>query len=93
MDELGYGNNYYIKFRHFLLQPGEQRVVTSYNQFFLLIEPSDSIRVESNVGVFDLSEQQANEFQYEHQGEIAITNYSISINHLRMIQVIPKNCS
>ena len=62
----------------------------AYNQLMVLIEPSEEVRVESNTGLFDLSEYQVNELQYEHSGKIIIRNLSNAPNHLRMIQVIPK---
>jgi hypothetical protein len=93
MNELSYGNNYTIRFRHLLLKPKEERIEAGYNQLFILIEPDDDIKVESDTGLFDLSELLTNEFQYEHQGEVAFTNLSAVSVHIRFIQVIPKNLS
>lgn len=89
--ELGY-KGYHIRFRHFVLQPGEEKFVSAFVHLFYLIEPSNDIKVESDTGLFDLSEDRINELHYEHRGEIYIQNLSPLINHLRMIQVIPKNC-
>lgn len=90
--ELCYGNDYTIRLRHFVLQPNEQRQIDGYNQFFVLIEPYCDLRIESGSALFDISENQINELQYEHRGEILITNQSIFTNHVRLIQVIPKEC-
>ncbi|WP_257574605.1 hypothetical protein [Hydrobacter penzbergensis] len=54
------------------------------------MEPPDDVRVESKMGLFDLSEENINELQYEHRGFLNITNLSALTSHLRMIQVIPK---
>ena len=91
MRELGYHRDYYIRFRHLVLQPGEEQTIDADNQFYYLIEEAENVRVESETGIFDLSESSTNEMQYEHQSKIQITNYLSGINHLRFIQVIPKN--
>jgi hypothetical protein len=91
MQELGYKSDYYIRFRHLVLQPNEEQTIEAFNQFFYLVEEAQSVRVESETGIFDLSESATNEMQYEHQSKIHITNYLPSINHLRFIQVITKN--
>src|ERR1035437_3453404 len=91
MQELGYKHDYYIRFRHLVLQPNEEQTIDAFNQFFYLIEEAENVRVESETGIFDLSEKNTNEMQYEHQSKIYITNYFPGINHLRFIQVIPKN--
>jgi len=89
MCELCY-SDYHIRFRHLLLQQGEERVIAAHNQLFILVEPPNDLRVESTVGIFDLGEDLINELQYEHYGEIVITNRSAFINHVQFIQVIPK---
>ena len=91
MEDLGYHEDYYIKFRHFVLQPNEELTIDADNQFYYLIEEAENVRVESETGIFDLSEKNVNELVYEHQSKIQITNYLSGINHLRFIQVIPKN--
>jgi hypothetical protein len=91
MCESGYGTHYLIRFRHLRLDPGEERRLRGYDQLFILIEPPDDVTVESETGYFDLSDNKANELQYEHQGEIVIINLSPFSNHVRFIQVIPKN--
>ena len=88
--ELGIGSNYVLRFRHLRLQPGEKKIIPAFGQLVILVEPADDVRVESNVGLFDLSEDLTNELQYEHQGEILVSNLSAVSNHLRFIQVIPK---
>lgn len=93
MAEMGFGKNYLLRFRHVLLKVGELREIVAYNQVFLLIEPMPSIRIESDVGLFDVNEDQANEMQYEHRGRIRISNLSLSPTNARFIQAIPINTS
>ncbi|MBI4929894.1 MAG: hypothetical protein HY841_03965 [Bacteroidetes bacterium] len=90
MEELGIGKNYVPRIEHLALQPLETKIISAYNQFYFLGEDADDVSVSSETGVFDLSFQNANKMQYEHQGEIIVKNYSSTINHLRFIQVIPK---
>jgi hypothetical protein len=91
MREMGYSKDYLIRFRHVLLKVSEVREITAYNQIFLLIEPVYDIRIESDVGLFDLTEDHANEMQYEHRGRIKISNLSISTVNIRFLQAIPIN--
>lgn len=92
MCELGHGKNYMIRFRHLLLKPAEIRMLAAHNQLYLLIEPATDVRIESSTGVFNVNDALVNEVQYEHRGDIKITNLATSTRHLKMIQVIPKNC-
>lgn len=91
MKEMGYGKDYLIRFRHVLLKVNEVRELTAYNQIFLLIDPIASLRIESDVGLFDLNEDSANELQYEHRGRIRLTNLSLSPTNARFLQAIPIN--
>jgi len=92
MCEQGYGDNYTFRVRHLMLQPFEVREIKAHHQFFIVLEPYCNIRVESMTGVFDLSEGMTNELQYEHQGDITVTNQSIFLNNARLLQVIPEDC-
>lgn len=91
MEELGFGDDYYLRFRHFVLQAAEQLEVPAFNQFFILVEEAEDVSVKSEFGIFDLSLKNANEMLYEHQGQITLQNYTSGIKHIRFIQVIPKH--
>jgi hypothetical protein len=91
MEELGYGTAYNIRFRHFVLLPNEKKTIHAGNQLFILIEPGETVNVESDFGIYDLSIDNTNELQYEHQGNICIRNHASITKHARFIQVIPKN--
>jgi hypothetical protein len=90
MDELGHGRNYYIRFRHLILQPSETVRIEAPNQFYILLEEPMDVSINSDFGLYDLSNEKTNEQFYEHQGSISTKNYSATVNHLRFIQVIPK---
>jgi len=83
--------DYYIRFRHLRLLPSEQRSLPAFGILFLLVDPPADVRVESDIGIYDVSEDRAGELQYEHQGVLRIKNNAASVNHLRLIQVIPEN--
>lgn len=90
MDELGHGDRYILRMRHFVLPPGQPVEIDARDQLFILIEPTDTITVESAFGLFDLSTDSTNELQYEHSGTITLTNNAPIIHHLRLLQIIPQ---
>lgn len=90
MEELGHGDHYYLRFRHFVLLPRQHRTVQADNELFILVEPNDAITVLSSFGVFDVTADDVNELQYEHQGTIQLNNLTHQIQHVRFIQVILK---
>src|SRR5689334_20328090 len=81
--------DYSLSFRHLVLQPSEERQIRAQNEVILLIEPTKDVKIESDNGLYDLTESLTNELQYEHTGDIRITNHSIFLNHVRFIQLIP----
>lgn len=90
MKELGYGNDYYLRFRHFVLEPKEKRKIDAPNQLFILLSPPDDIAISSDFGIYDVTQVNINECQYEHQGSIQIRNYAGFTTHVKFIQVIPE---
>lgn len=91
MQDLGVNNNYLLKFRHLVIQPNDLVIIDGYNEYFLLVYADNYLKVCSEFGVYDLSDNGINEQQYEHQGEITITNDSAIPKHIKFIQVIPKH--
>jgi hypothetical protein len=89
MQELGYGDQYLIKFRHLILQPYEERALSAYNEYFMLVDADEGLRISSDFGLYDLAEEKSNELQYEHFGKIQITNREPKIRSVKFIQVIP----
>jgi hypothetical protein len=91
MVELGFNDSYHLRFRHFVLKGKQETEVDGDNQLFILVDPRDSISVESVFGIFDVTVDNVNELQYEHQGKITLKNNSSIVQHVRFIQVIPKD--
>ena len=89
MRELGFGNNYLTRWRHFQLEPAGTLRIDADNEFFLLINPNRNISVRSKFGVYDLSDPGINEMQYEHRGKIDVVNNSRAYMMVLFIQVIP----
>jgi len=89
MRELGYEQNYYLRFRHLVLQGKEQLELLAFNQIFILVEEPADVKVQSDFGLYDTTDNQTNEQIYEHQGSISVENFSSLVNHVRFIQVIP----
>jgi hypothetical protein len=89
MKDLGFGTNYLTETKHLVLQANELLEIEAFNQFYYLVKDVDNVRINSDFGFFDLSFLNTNGQDYEHQGQITIHNYSVSLNHVRFIQVIP----
>jgi hypothetical protein len=91
MQELEVNNNYFLKFRHFVIPPNDSTIIDGYNEYFFLVQAGNDLRVRSEFGLYDLLDTGINEQQYEHQGKITITNPSSIFKHIKFIQVIPKH--
>ena len=89
MQALGYGRNYLLKFRHLVLGPLEERKVKAYNEYHLLIEENNQLKITSDFGLYDLNANTSNEMQYEHFGQIRIKNKGEAMTSAKFIQVIP----
>ena len=89
MEKLNYGTDYYIDFRHLVLQPGQHKEVEAYNELYVLVEAVNDVKIKSDFGMFDLSFDRIDELQYVHQGLISIHNYSATLNHVQFVQVTP----
>lgn len=89
MRELGYGDKYHLRFKHFVLQGLELRTEKAYRSFYILVEDPLRIVITSQNGVYDLANTNTNELQYEHHGKITIKNTGGLVARVRFIQVIP----
>ena len=89
MQELGHGENFVTRLRHLILEPMEILTIRTANDLFVIIDSPEDLRVDSDHGVYDLSDQDISEIDYEHSGLITITNQYTFKNHLKMIQAIP----
>lgn len=89
--ELGYENDYHLRVKHLSLGPSETRKIEAYNQLIIIVTVGNNLKVESDMGVIDLSDFNVAEHIYEHTGLITLTNKSNNSTSLEFIQVIPKN--
>jgi hypothetical protein len=84
-------DKYSLKIRHLILKANEQIILQADQQYFILIEEVNEVRIVSDTGVYDVSETKINELSYEHQGTIVIQNFSPFTNRVQFIQVIKHN--
>jgi hypothetical protein len=93
MRELGHNAGYITRFQHLILRPREIINLECYGgEIWLLVDPTASIRVESELGRYNMRNIiNANKQVYEHQGSIEIANLDAVVNHVRFIQVVPKH--
>lgn len=98
-EEIGIGKAYFLKWRHLVLAEDEVRQINAGDDIYLLINELPNlaldfapVRIESEFGIYDLSEAATNELIHEHRGQIRITNLSgTQMAHLQFIQIIPQN--
>jgi len=90
MKDFGF-EQYALDFRHFVLQPSETKVVSAFNQFYLLISELSNISITSYTGDYDLSNPGIDEQTYEHQGLMIITNNGSSPAHIQFIHLTPND--
>lgn len=101
MQQLGYGDRYFLAFRHLVLAPDETRSIDAGNDLYIQLTPLANlqldnleIQVESEFGFFSQATDAANELTYEHRGRIEVTNLNgTDPGHIQFIQVIPQNQS
>jgi hypothetical protein len=91
MTNLGYGNNYYTDYTHYILRGTESRKIEAGKHYFYLIGEAPDVSIHSDFGVYDLSDPNLEEITYIHQGSITLTNNSPNRSHILFIKVIPKN--
>src|SRR5260221_14678521 len=77
--------DYYLRFRHLRLQPGEGRTLLAQTDLFILVEPPPDVRVQSIVGMFDVTEDGVCELQYVQRVFIRATTFSYVVIHVRFI--------
>lgn len=90
MAELGHGERYDLRLRHFVVAPGEEVKLRLPNQYLILTEPVELVQIRSDSGVFDLALADTNELQYEHTGTLFMKNKQADRPvHVRFVQAIP----
>lgn len=91
MKELGYGDEYITRWRHFQVEHGVILKLDASNEYYFLIYPPQGIVVRSKKGSFDVLDPLLNEMQYEHSGKIEVINTSGDNKMVLFIQVIPNH--
>ncbi len=91
MKELGFGDDYLIRWRHFQIDGAKTKIIEANNELYLLIDPGSLVIVKSKAGIYDIGDFAINEMQYEHRGKIAVINKDPRTIAVLFIQVIPVN--
>ena len=91
MRELGYEDRYIIRWRHIYLDGNETKNIVANNEFYYLIQPTNTIVVKSKFGIYDQKAQNINELQYEHRGHISVKNTISTAQWVLFIQAIPRH--
>jgi hypothetical protein len=89
MRELGYGDNYVMRYHHFRIENSEAIDFDATDDLLLLINPEVSIRLESVNGIFDTGDEAVRQLQHEHTGKVKIINRLKFFTHVLLIQVTP----
>lgn len=95
MMELGVGDNYILRYRHFIILPESFVQIVANDELFILLNPNEMTKVESMLGDYDLEDiderEHEHEVQYIHSRFIYVHNLSAKENlHAKFLQVIPK---
>ena len=91
MRELGYGTDYIVRWRQFILDVSSILEIDAQNEYYYLINPSNTIEVSSKFGIYSLNDAGINEPLYEHRGKIKVKNLVNGRLLVLFIQVIPKH--
>lgn len=89
MKEIGIGDEYILRYRHFRLDAEETRTVKADNQYFILINSESQVKVKSKRGLYDMEDDGINELSHLHSGKIEITNQTNLRTDAKFLQVIP----
>jgi hypothetical protein len=91
MHEMGFGDNYLTRYRHFIVKDKKTVIISAHNQYWYFIEP-EGLKIESERGVFDMDDTTINMQQHEHSGKIKIVNATANRDMwILFIQVIPQH--
>jgi len=91
MLELGVGENYLIRFRHFQIAPLSQVKLKGFNELLILVRPDYNVKVYSKAGIYNEQDNGINEMQYVHRGVTVIFNQKKDAYlQVKVLQVIPK---
>jgi len=91
MQELGFENNYILRFQTYRIDPKQVMKISERGQFFYLIDPDPLCVVRSFFGAFDKSEKNIAQLQYEFRGELALSSSGNETIFVDLIQVVPNH--
>ncbi|HXU26798.1 MAG TPA: hypothetical protein VN698_06165 [Bacteroidia bacterium] len=91
MKEMGYEDNYIVRWRHFQMDKTSTYHIDADNEYYLLIDPDANVSVRSKFGVYDMTDAGIDEMQYEHRGKIDITNNNNTTTMILFLQIIPSH--
>lgn len=93
MRAMGIGDNYLLTYKDVTVKASGTVRIKASNMFFFFVEGfTDRVRITSESGVYDLTNETLNEQMHEHTGEIKIENRDDRvILHLEFIVAIIKN--
>jgi len=90
MLELGVGENYLIRFRHFQVAPLSGIKLKGFNELLILVRPDADLKVYSKTGIYNEKDSRINEMQYVHRGVTVIFNQrKEGFLQVKLLQVIP----
>ena len=90
MRELGYDDNYTLRYRFLMLGEGETRIIQAGSSLLILIEPGSYQLIKSKSGEFNTTYPTSDEMQYVHSGNVTLTNlYEGGKMGFTILQVIP----
>lgn len=91
MLELGIGDDYIFRYRHFQIAPQKEVKIKGYNELYILLHPEADLKAYSKAGIYNIQDKGINEMQYVHRGYITLINQGKGAYlQVKVLQVIPK---
>ena len=91
MNEMGVGENFLIRFRHFQVPPSSKIELKANNELLIIVKPSRYLKVYSKAGIYNELDSRINEMQYIHRGLTVIINQQRKgFLQVKILQIIPK---
>lgn len=77
-----------LRHRHLHLAAGEIIKLQAVNELYILLDDvGQKIKVSSDTGEYDFTQEHTNELIHEHSGLIAIENTDTVRGHLQLLQI------
>jgi hypothetical protein len=85
--ELDY-QEYYISYADKVIEGGSIQAIQAYNSLYFIVDDPIGLRVESDYGVYDLTDNPSSDNVHQHRGEIIITNPGTDSRRIKFIKVV-----